>query len=259
MLSRDPATRSAAREPIEELAEEYLARQRCGEQPTIEEFAARHPELSDLIRELFPALELLERFKPHLANRTGRAPAYATGEPPFMMGDFRVLRRIAQGGMGVVYEAEQASLGRRVALKVPSQSLHADGTRKARFEHEARAAARLHHTNIVPVFGVGEHEGTQYYVMQLIEGNGLDQLLAEPTVSVSARELRRAAIRPATGESRGTPLGSFRRVALLGAQVAEALQYAHDEGILHRDIKPSNLLLDSDGHIWVTDFGLAKA
>jgi WD40 repeat protein/serine/threonine protein kinase len=203
--------------------------------------------------------------------------------------------------MGVVYEAEQVSLGRHVALKVMPQALRLDATRKARFEREARAAAKLHHTNIVPVFGVGEHDGLPYYVMQLIDGRGLDVVLLElrsapaptipatlvgsppvesdpadidvtlatasPTDGTSPRPMAPAApasatVLPGSGGSStsGAQRASYwRDVARIGAQVADALEYAHRQGILHRDVKPSNLLLDSQGTVWVTDFGLAKA
>ena len=100
--------------------------------------------------------------------------------PPLeRLGDYRIIREIGRGGMGVVYEAEQVSLGRHVALKVLPQQLLVDARTKQRFEREARAAARLHHTNIVPVFGVGEHDGLPYYVMQFIQGLGLDEVLEE--------------------------------------------------------------------------------
>jgi WD40 repeat protein/serine/threonine protein kinase len=238
----------------------------------------------------------------------GAAPP-ATAAPPERLGDFRILRVIGRGGMGVVYEAEQVSLGRRVALKVLPQALRLDPTRKARFEREARAAAKLHHTNIVPVFGVGEHDGLPYYVMQLIDGQGLDAVLAElrrppaqdvpataaesppgeggPAAAV-ARSLMTGefvaagaadpgstlaavpppgagplpAVPPVSGGSSlsGPRQGSYwHRVARIGAQVADALDYAHKQGVLHRDVKPSNLLLDARGTVWVTDFGLAKA
>ena len=101
------------------------------------------------------------------------------GPRPERLGDYRILREIGRGGMGVVYEAEQGSLGRRVALKVLSATSLLDPKQVARFEREARAAGRLHHTNIVPVFGVGEHDGTPYYVMQFIAGLGLDAVIAE--------------------------------------------------------------------------------
>ena len=106
-----------------------------------------------------------------------RAPAPS---PPLgQLGDYRILREIGRGGMGVVYEAEQVSLGRHVALKVLPAQLLLDARTRQRFEREAKAAARLHHTNIVPVFGVGEHEGLPYYVMQFIQGLGLDVVLEE--------------------------------------------------------------------------------
>src|SRR4029077_8932310 len=95
------------------------------------------------------------------------------------IGDYLVLREIGRGGMGVVYEAEQASLGRHVALKVLPGHARLDAKLRERFRREARAAAKLHHTNIVPVFGVGEHEGTPYYVMQYIRGQALDEVLGE--------------------------------------------------------------------------------
>ena len=100
--------------------------------------------------------------------------------PPLeQLGDYRILREIGRGGMGVVYEAEQVSLGRNVALKLLPPQILRDVRQRHRFEREARSAAKLHHTNIVPVFGVGEHEDTPYYVMQFIHGLGLDEVLEE--------------------------------------------------------------------------------
>src|SRR5262249_26884607 len=144
-----------------------------------------------------------------------------------------------------------------------------------------KAAARLHHTNIVPVYGVGEEDGLHYYVMQYIPGQGLDEVLAElrrlrrpkqraggkeQTPAKPAKERSAAAMAepllpgqsadPALSET-GRPY--WQSVARIGVQVAEALAYASSQGILHRDIKPSNLLLDTQGTVWVTDFGLAKA
>jgi tetratricopeptide (TPR) repeat protein/tRNA A-37 threonylcarbamoyl transferase component Bud32 len=144
--------------------------------------------------------------------------------------------------MGIVYEAVQESLGRHVALKV-IHHLHLDARRRQRFQREAQAVAQLHHTNIVPIFGASEHEGLPYYVMQFIRGSGLDALLR------TWRDRDAGAIR---GDDR------WRFVARVGVQAAEALQYAHEQGILHRDIKPANLLIDEQGVLWITDFGLAK-
>src|SRR6516165_9585027 len=171
---------SADRDPIEMLAASFLARFRRGERPSIEEYAAKYPELADEIRELLPALVMLEQEKSVAGSATGTnggpAPA-ASGPAPRQLGDYLILREIGRGGMGVVYEALQQSLGRHVALKVlPSHAL-AGSTQLERFRLEARAAARLHHTNIVPVFGVGESEGLHYYAMQFIQGQGLDVVI----------------------------------------------------------------------------------
>jgi serine/threonine protein kinase/WD40 repeat protein len=167
---------------VEALAEEFLERRRTGERPTIAEYTAKYPELAEEIRACFPALLLVEDFKPDMADITGPATAAAglgPGIPGGRLGDYRLLREVGRGGMGVVYEAEQESLGRHVALKVlPAQAL-LDPKHVQRFQREAKAAARLHHTNIVPVFGVGECAGLHYYVMQFIHGLGLDQVLDE--------------------------------------------------------------------------------
>src|SRR6516165_2843615 len=158
---------------VEALAEEFLERRRRGERPTLAEYAARYPELADEIRAFFPVLGLVEDYKPGSGDLTGSLLSGAKlgeGPPLERLGDFRILREVGRGGMGIVYEAEQESLGRRVALKVlPAQSI-LDAHQRKRFQREAKATARLHHTNIVPVYGVGEHEGMYYYVMQFIQG-----------------------------------------------------------------------------------------
>ncbi len=149
--------------------------------------------------------------------------------------------------MGIVYEAVQESLERHVALKIlPESGLLREKPLK-RFRREALAAARLHHTNIVPIYGVGQEQGLHYLVMQFIDGLGLDECLAE---------LRREVSPPGWPEYASD--GYWKFVARLGAQAARALAAAHEEGTLHRDIKPGNLLLDETGHVWVSDFGLAK-
>ncbi|HZZ80258.1 MAG TPA: protein kinase, partial [Gemmataceae bacterium] len=167
---------SSDRNPVEELAEDFLERYRRGERPALSEYTRKHPDLAAEIRDLFPALVMLEGVRP-----LERSDNTATGAavPPRLerLGDFRILREVGRGGMGIVYEAEQESLGRHVALKVlPAQSL-LEPKHLLRFQREARSAARLHHTNIVPVFGVGECDGLHYYVMQFIHGQGLDQVL----------------------------------------------------------------------------------
>jgi serine/threonine protein kinase len=171
------------RDPIEVMAESFLERYRRGERPSIEEYAAKYPELANEVRELLPALVQLERDLSVADGTTGshRAapPAATLRGAPRQLGDYTILREVGRGGMGVVYEAVQQSLGRHVALKVLSWQAVGDSSHLERFRLEARSAARLHHTNIVPVFGVGESEGVHYYAMQFIHGQGLDAVIDE--------------------------------------------------------------------------------
>lgn len=221
-----------ADELFEAAAADFTRRVRAGERPTVEDYARQHPQIADLLRELLPTIAAVERVK-ESSDAGGRPPALM--KMPDRLGDFRIVRQIGHGGMGVVYEAVQESLGRNVALKVLPPQMMADERRVRRFEKEAKLAARLHHTNIVPVFGVGHDEGLHYYVMQLIDGAGLDQLLGRQP------------------GCRFTP----REAARIGRDAARALDYAHRDGTLHRDVKPANLLLDRAGHVWIADFGLA--
>jgi WD40 repeat protein/serine/threonine protein kinase/tetratricopeptide (TPR) repeat protein len=173
-------TSSDARNPVELLAEEFLDRKRRGEQPTLREYLERYPDLAGEIHDLFPALLMVEDLGESSGDTTGSMAAdhgAALGIRLEQLGDYRILREIGRGGMGVVYEAEQESLGRRVALKVLSAGSLLDPKQVRRFEREAKAAARLHHTNIVPVFGVGRQDGLHYFVMQFIAGLGLDVVL----------------------------------------------------------------------------------
>ena len=168
-------------DPFEVVAASFVARYRAGERPSVEEYALRHPELASQIRELLPAVLLVEK-ELSLAGPSRIAHVLTPPDPgrtPRQIGDYRILREIGRGGMGVVYEAEQVSLGRHVALKALPPRMLRDPRQRRRFAREAKAAAKLHHTNIVPVFGVGEHEGTPYYVMQFIQGLGLDDVLDE--------------------------------------------------------------------------------
>jgi tetratricopeptide (TPR) repeat protein/tRNA A-37 threonylcarbamoyl transferase component Bud32 len=233
---------------VDELAEEFAHRWRTGERPSVEDYAQRYPQWADEIRAVFPAVVMMEQFKPCRADAETSASPPQADDRPQRVGEYRILREIGRGGMGVVYEAEQEALGRRVAIKVLPAHLLANETLRARFHREAQAAARLHHTNIVPVFGVGECDGQCFYVMQLINGRGLDQIIRGSKI-----EDREAG----SGDCQSSILDP-RAVARLGVQVADALAEAHAQGILHRDVKPSNLLLDERGAVWVTDFGVAK-
>jgi WD40 repeat protein len=163
---------------FDELAEEFAARYRRGEQPSLEEYVDRLPEMADEIRAMFPALVAVEQ-----VDGDARDEALKRKAPALLalreLGDYRIVREIGRGGMGVVYEAEQISLGRRVALKVLPRQVVGDRKALERFRHEAKAAARLHHTNIVPVFEVGQEGDVAFYAMQFIQGQGLDQVIDE--------------------------------------------------------------------------------
>ena len=176
-----------------------------GESPTIEEYTTAHPHIAEELADLIPAVQAMERLKTqkedHARSRFLRGP-----RPLTKLGDYLILGEIGRGGMGIVYEAEQQSLGRKVAVKIlPLQSMTED-RRVERFEREARTAARLHHTNIVPIFGVGNQDGFHYYVMQFIRGLGLDRVL---------RELRGEKQRQ-TGSSSYDNLGARAREAASG-------------------------------------------
>ena len=273
-----------ALEPTSEvisILEEFLTKLEAGARLNPEDLTARCPSLAEPLKACLASLEFL-----HDASFGLRDPA--TPELPSatecqtdlgLLGDFRLVREVGRGGMGVVYEAEQISLGRRVALKVLPFAAALDARQLQRFKNEAQAAASLHHTNIVPVFGVGCERGVHYYAMQYIEG----QTLAEIIKNVRHGKDRglsgftsEPSDRHATPPSRPTKALTagpthVRAAALLGMQAALALEHAHQLGVVHRDIKPANLLIEagsaiaageneaelSDVRLWVADFGLA--
>jgi serine/threonine protein kinase/WD40 repeat protein/tetratricopeptide (TPR) repeat protein len=209
---------------LDQLVEEFAERYRRGERPSLQEYLERYPALADDIRDLFPALAVVEQAE---ADRP-RPPEAKVPPPPLQqVGDYRILRPIGAGGMGVVYEAVQVSLGRHVALKVLSPQVLGDGRARERFHREARAAARLHHTNIVPVFEVGQEGEVCFYAMQLIEGQGLDQVIVE------LRRLRALAGTPPPGEATGvaTTLARTADAPRSGAlsAVAQSLLSGHFE------------------------------
>ena len=321
------------RHPFEELAEEFSLKVRNGLNPSIDEYVSMHPQWAHEIEAIFPSLLSLEqassespieqdasayrtmildatlplsqgsssqelnsnRDNSNCDNSNSHNSHGSQGEPaPRSFDDFQIVRRIGHGGMGIVYEAIQRSLQRRVALKVINEAASSKEQHRQRFKREAEAAAGLHHTNIVPIYGIGEDHGLQYYAMQLIEGVTLADILesirqrgkdsdenvtlaenqagtlAERLVSgkpteefsqsvVSSNPLGRSASTSATSGLTGMlPRHYFRNICRLMVKVANAIDYAHSAGVLHRDIKPSNLLLDHTGTIWVADFGLAR-
>jgi serine/threonine protein kinase/uncharacterized protein HemY len=271
MTQTQASSLDSAEARLGRIAGEFTDRLQRGEQPDVEEYARRHPEMAEVLRQVLPALALL---------RPGQAEAEAgvTGT----LGDFRIVREVGRGGMGIVYEAEQISLRRRVALKVLPFAATLDPRQLARFKNETYAAASLQHTNIVPVHFVGCERGVHYYAMQFIDGRPLSAVLhdlrqaseakgaatpaPEPGDAVTVphrpgakpRAADTAPLAALTTERGARGEAYFRAVARLGEQAALALQHAHDMGVLHRDVKPGNLLVDAAGKLWVTDFGLAK-
>jgi serine/threonine protein kinase len=247
----DPRLREALRE--------YQAALDAGRRPGREEFLTRYADVAEELADCIDGLELLRSAAPRLQAPERQPTPEAVLPPEGTLGDFRLLREIGRGGMGVVYEAVQLSLGRRVAVKVLPLAATFDGRQLQRFENEARAAAHLHHGNIVPVFAVGCERGVPYYAMQLIDGQSLAAVIEDlpRRASPAAPVAETAAAASLTAQSLGSG-AFFRAVAAAGAQAADSLEYAHRMGVLHRDVKPANLLLDARSNVWVADFGLAR-
>jgi serine/threonine protein kinase/Flp pilus assembly protein TadD len=281
--SRSPQPVAPDDSRVRRVLHEYLAALDAGDNPDRDAFLARHPEIAPVLADCLDALEFVRSAASPLQSS---APA---GEPglsapegaiPAPLGDFRIVREVGRGGMGVVYEAEQMSLGRRVALKVLPFAATMDPRQLQRFQNEARAAASLEHPHIVPVYGVGCERGVHYYAMKFIDGQSLAEVIGELN---KAKETNHRGTET-TEKNQNTVASSlcslclcgpndfFKSVAELGIQAAEALEHAHSVGIVHRDIKPANLLIDDSllptpnsllptpysPRLWITDFGLAQ-
>jgi serine/threonine protein kinase/WD40 repeat protein len=262
------ATRFSAADQIAEAANDFFAAIARGETPSITAYCERYPAIAEHIRRAFPALLLVgDRSADQSTNAQPPLP-----EDVKTLGDFRLIREIGRGGMGTVFEAEQLSMGRLVALKVLPFAALAHGNSLQRFRNEVRAAAALNHPNIVAVYSVGEERGVHFYAMQLIRGRTLAELIAQRAAASSPSHnampgqgggatsstqcIAQDGARTVVNSRRDAK--SYRMAARLGVQAADALQHAHDQGVLHRDIKPSNLILDSDDTLHVADFGLAR-
>ena len=268
------------RDPLEILMDEFARRCRNGESPEISEYVDRLPERETEIRDIFPTVVLMEQLKSKHESVSTLSPQPSSGlELPTQIGNYELLREIGRGGMGVVFEAVQQGLDRQVALKVMNANAITSESQHRRFQREVLSAARLHHTNIVPVFAVGEDNGTHFYSMQYIDGIGLDKYIrqlgnrestqpaqcattcdipASPSIRHSGNGQARTEHHRRDQAGLPTDPDHWKHVCQIGIQVAQALQYAHEKGILHRDVKPQNLLLDRSNNVWITDFGLAK-
>ncbi|MDB5305772.1 MAG: serine/threonine protein kinase [Phycisphaerales bacterium] len=290
---------------------EYMAALDAGRKPNRQELLARHPDIAGELSACLQGLSFVRAAGAEFSGARGgigetRGAAEGDLESASPLGDFRLMREIGRGGMGVVYEAVQLSLGRRVAVKVLPFAAALDSRHLQRFKNEAQAAAQLHHTNIVPVYAVGCERSVHFYAMQLIDGQSLSDVIRglraagghttraligngdhddalDTTASVLRRPSERGSASTAVNSDNfgptptrppharmaqpvdnlttlrsNKPSNYYRAVARLGLQAAEALDYAHQMGVVHRDIKPANLLLDVRGNLWVTDFGLAQ-
>ena len=283
-----------------QLVQEYEVEVKAGRRPSIDAYAARYPELAGAVRECLQGLEL---FQAALSGQpsSGTSKKQPSGldadaRPAAPLGDFQIVGEIARGGMGIVYEAIQLSLGRRVALKVLPFAATMDDRSLQRFKLEAQAAALLHHTHIVPIYAVGCERGVHFYAMQLIHGQSLAAVIASLKAEQNRDNKGRAALegkavgslsdtdewrRDSNIAERGpeqrqelqstadvsqvvtagnsiTSEAYVRRAVGLMIQAAEALEHAHQAGVIHRDVKPANLLVDRTGNLWITDFGLAQ-
>jgi len=214
-------------------------------------------------------------------SKTSEANGFGVGlEPNLQLGDFCLEQRLGSGGMGVVYQARQVSLNRPVALKVLPSSLVGDASAIERFHREARAAARLRHPNIVTVYAEGLEQGICYFAMEMVEGEPLDRIIEDLHAAKASDDGQAASsakgypagqqrLQPATEASPPPPPPCLLRTcrsareyfdmsAHLISEVADALAYAHEAGIIHRDVKPSNLILAHDGRLVLLDFGIAR-
>jgi serine/threonine protein kinase/Tfp pilus assembly protein PilF len=242
-----------ANDALAEVIDEFQVRLAQVGPTGAETLLAEYPAHADRLRRILPAMLTLAAFTESLGGAA--LGSLDTAEP---LGDFLLLRAIGRGGMGVVYEAKQLSLGRRVAVKILPMAAVLDERQLQRFKHEASAAAMLKHPHIVSVYSIGCERGVHFYAMELIDGQTLAQLVETRRLEPGARSPAcNADTVRALHDSTARPADFFAAVARLGVQAAEGLEHAHLHGIVHRDIKPSNLMVDARGHLWVTDFGLA--
>lgn len=254
------ASRPGRGPTLESLATEFAERTRQGLQPSVEEYARRHPHLAGEIREFFPTVAMLEQWKLDKESECLRRNVPSEFKLQ-RLGDCRLVREIGRGGMGIVFEATDERSGRRVAVQDGATATHPSRVAvkvlpwrfgasvprwRERFLKEAETVTRLRHDNIVPIYRIGDQDDYIYYVMQLVDGVSLDRVI---------QQLRL----PAAGTQWDLRKRDWLAFAGIINQAASALCFAHVRGVLHNDVKPGNLLLDADRRVLVTDFGLAKS
>lgn len=231
---RDDDTRLAA------VLDELAAARRAGHEPDVEQAVARHPDLAVEIRSLWATVwvaEEIARSQSTSLEAAWGSPDLPAEEPPTptgrVFGDYELLEELGRGGMGVVSRARESRRGRIVAIKRLLRGPESSAEDIERFRHEAQSASHLAHPHVVPVFQVGEHDDQPFFTMQYVEGTTLARKLADGPM----------------------PAADAARLLL---PVCRAIHYAHERGVVHRDLKPSNILIDRQGHPYVSDFGLAR-
>ena len=277
--SEDETHALRSRVPFELLATQFVEELRTGKGPSVDLYAKRYPPHAERIRDVFPVLAMLEN-----ARIDKEAQSIRRNMPdrfPFTrIGQCELLTELGRGGMGVVYQARDLQSGHVVAVKILPWRISIVPEWVQRFERESRTAGQLRHKNIVPVFRCGQENGYCYFVMQFVNGIGLDRVIARLQEShgvISVDEIQRdqTGRRPVTltisdeddgpqstvaadTSRRKLTRTSWTNFAKVAIQATQALRAAHAAGILHNDIKPANLLLDAEGRVWVSDFGLSQ-
>lgn len=312
--SVDHSATATADGVLAELLEQIASQLKAGKSVSLDEIVALYPQQEAEIRSLYPTIATMVQMAEDstslsISSDTSLLEASSLVASPgrHRLGDFQLIREVGRGGMGVVYEAQQLSLGRRVAVKVLPFAAMLDERMLKRFQNEARSAATLEHAHIVSVHFIGCERGIHFFAMQFVDGVTLEEVVRRLKKEATAKEpkvrepqatkrslrpqpnppspdelpesdssswlpgdawesdRRRLAIPPAPSHAEpedvtasfGTGRSLYQRIAQLAAQAADAIEHAHQQRIIHRDIKPSNLMLDEQGQLWVTDFGLA--
>lgn len=241
------------RDDVERLATELTEQVRAGGAADVEGVAADSPDAVAKLRRIAPVIEALERWKLHKEMECGAGELPATLAVD-RLGDCRLGREIGRGGNAIVFSAVQGLVWRRrVAVKVfPWRRASDGGEGRQRFLEEASTLARLQHPHIVPIYSFGSENGCSYYVMRLADGGSLDRVIG--------RLRSPGMILPESSRSERGSFGrsDWRAMGLFGLQIAEALAYAHSQGVVHGDVKPANVLLDAGRRALVTDFGPAE-
>ncbi len=246
----------SVRDPLEVALTEFTDEKRRGKAPSIDDFVQRYPDLADQIRELFPLVDNLERWKDEKEVECLRrnVPKEFSFDK---LGEYQLVRELGRGGMGVVFHAVHETSHRPVAIKLLPWRFAADMTVwKDRLRREAMTIAALKHPNIVQIYSFSQDQGYYYYVMQFIDGVGLDKIIQQLKQQRGLRRSSRKFFPTEASRELGLTYDAWRGFAKLGEQIALALDCAHKHDVLHNDIKPSNLLVRSNGQVIVTDFGI---